>query len=133
MNSDKIYTGEEFSFFRQKEHLGRGGNGAVYDVTLTSSKTQEINYPLVAKFFEYEGVNKDKRYSRFKNEVRVLKKHEDLCGIIKVLDNYCPEQVPKNKDVAWHIKNLQNDIFIIYHLRGLVWTLHKIWDSLTTL
>ena len=40
------------------------------------------------------------------------------------------ERKKRIKGISPILCKLQNDIFIIYHLGGLVQTLHKIWDSL---
>lgn len=98
MSSKKIYDGELYSFSRNDQRLGKGGNGAVYDVEL-----ENIELPIVAKFFEYDGKNKEERYTRFKNEVEVLSKLSDIDGIIKIIDKQCPIETPKKKDEAWYL------------------------------
>lgn len=65
MNGRKKYKGELYSFFRSERNIGSGGNGAVYDVEFEGDEGFE--FPIVAKFFEYGGVDKEKRYNRFKN------------------------------------------------------------------
>ena len=98
MSTKKIYEGELYSFSRRLPSIGKGGNGAVYDIDL-----KDVEFCVVAKFFEYEGRNKEKRYGRFKNEVEVLSKMSDIEGIIKIIDKKCPVQVPNEKDEAWYI------------------------------
>ena len=63
MNGRKKYKGELYSFFRSERNIGSGGNGAVYDVEFEGDEGFE--FPIVAKFFEYGGVDKEKRYNRF--------------------------------------------------------------------
>lgn len=58
MSGRKKYKGERYSFFRDKK-LGHGGNGAVYDVKL--EEKDDLGFPVVAKFFEYSGDDKEKR------------------------------------------------------------------------
>lgn len=60
MSGRKKYKGERYSFFRDKK-LGHGGNGAVYDVEL--EEKDDLGFPVVAKFFEYSGDDKEKRYN----------------------------------------------------------------------
>lgn len=60
MNGRKKYKGELYSFFRSERNIGSGGNGAVYDVEFEGDEGFE--FPIVAKFFEYGGVDKEKRY-----------------------------------------------------------------------
>ena len=67
MNGRKKYIGESYSFYRKNRPIGKGGNGAVYEVELLSDNG--LGFPMVAKFFEYEGTDKEKRYKRFKNEI----------------------------------------------------------------
>ena len=58
MSCRKKYIGEKYSFFREKRNIGSGGNGAVYKVHIENN--DQINFDVVAKFFEYEGKNKKK-------------------------------------------------------------------------
>lgn len=60
MSGRKKYKGERYSFFRDKK-FGHGGNGAVYDVEL--EEKDDLGFPVVAKFFEYSGDDKEKRYN----------------------------------------------------------------------
>lgn len=101
MSCRKKYIGEKYSFFREKRNIGSGGNGAVYKVRIENN--DQINFDVVAKFFEYEGKHKEKRYTRFKNEINALKKFADIEGVMDIIDKNCPENVPKNKDEAWYL------------------------------
>ena len=97
MSGRKMYEGEKYSFIKSKR-IGKGGNGAVYDV-----KIAEIDYPVVAKFFEYTGSDKETRYKRFKQEVDFVCNIGESDGIIPILDKKCPEGIPKTKDEAWFL------------------------------
>ncbi len=97
MNGRIKYEGERYSFYKKKR-LGKGGNGAVYDVEI-----EEIEYPVVAKFFEYEGTDKKIRYERFKREIEFAHKMESNAGIMPILDQKCPRSISKRKDEAWFI------------------------------
>lgn len=101
MSGRKIYVGDLFSFYRENKSIGRGGNGAVYNVTLLPENT--LDFPVVAKFFEYEGVHKEKRYNRFKNKIAALNVLKDITGVMKVIDKKCPLNVPKSKEEAWYL------------------------------
>ena len=101
MNGRKKYAGELYCFYRKKKAIGSGGNGAVYDVDLLPNNGLE--FPVVAKFFEYEGSDKEKRYKRFKNEIVVLNKLKDIEGIMPVLDKKCPQDIPRTMDEAWYL------------------------------
>lgn len=101
MSCRKKYIGEKYSFFREKRNIGSGGNGAVYVVHIENN--DQIDFDVVAKFFEYEGKHKEKRYTRFRNEINALNKFEDIEGIMDIIDKKCPENVPENKEEAWYL------------------------------
>lgn len=98
MNGRKIYKGEQYQFFRKEHIVGKGGNGVVYDVDV-----EGIDYPVVAKFFEYEGKDKERRYQRFKKEIEIMCEMESCEGIVKVIDKNCPSTIPRKKDDAWFL------------------------------
>lgn len=98
MNGRKIYKGEKYSFTRNNRRIGRGGNGAVYEIEI-----EAFDYPEVAKFLKYEGKNKEKRYVRFKKEINVMSEMKQCEGIITVLDKKMPSNVPTKKDKAWFL------------------------------
>jgi len=105
MSSKKIYAGEQYSFYKGKR-IGSGGNGTVYEITLSESKDQSLDYPLVVKFFKYDGDDKDKkdkRYSRFRKEIEALKKLGGIDGIIEIIDKCLPDNTPERKDEAWYL------------------------------
>lgn len=73
----------------------------MYEVEILSNSG--LGFPVVAKFFEYEGADKEKRYKRFKNEINALNELKDIEGIMKVLDKKCPQNVPQTKEEAWYL------------------------------
>ncbi len=101
MNGRKKYVGERYSFYRDNKDIGSGGNGAVYDVELLPNN--ELEFPVVAKFFEYDGADKGKRYERFRNEIIALNELNDIEGIMRVIDKRCPQNTPRTKDEAWYL------------------------------
>lgn len=58
---------------------------------------------MVAKFFEYEGIDKEKRYKRFKNEIIALNELKDIEGIMQVIDKKCPQDILQTMDEAWYL------------------------------
>lgn len=99
MNGRKIYEGEQYQFIRKEPSIGKGGNGAVYDVDI-----EGFHYPIVAKFFEYKGNDVERRYKRFKKEIETMSiELKDCKGVIQVLDKNCPQNVPQKKDSAWFL------------------------------
>lgn len=83
--------------FTKEKLLGKGGNGGVY---LINEKIDGRD--VVIKFFEYDGIDKEKRYKRFKNEINALKELNDIDGVMNYLDYSLPDEIPKNKDDAWY-------------------------------
>lgn len=81
--------------------IGKGGNGAVYDIEFEDDKG--LDFPVVAKLFEYTRVDKEKRYNRFRNEIVALNELQDIDGIMKVIDKNCSKEVPETKDGAWYL------------------------------
>ena len=102
MNGRKKYVGEKYAFYKNKPYIGKGGNGEVYDVELLPNDN-ELQFPVVAKFFNYKGIDKEKRYNRFKNEVIVLDKLKGITGVMNIIDKKCPKNVPKSNDEAWYL------------------------------
>ena len=101
MNGRKKYVGELYSFYREDKAIGSGGNGAIYGLELETN--WELEIPIVAKFFEYERADKEKRYKRFKNEILALNKLKDIEGLMNVIDKQCPQTTPQTKHEAWYL------------------------------
>ena len=104
MSGRKKYEGEVYSFFRSKKTIGKGGNGAVYNIEFEGDK--RLDFPVVAKFFEYTGVDKEKRYNRFRNEIVALNELQDIELDLEVkykifyeLDNYFNPIYAKIKNI----------------------------------
>ena len=51
MNGRKKYIGESYSFYRKNGPIGKGGNGAVYEVELGLSTLFQTNF--FRLFFRY--------------------------------------------------------------------------------
>ncbi len=136
MNGRKKYVGEVYTFYRKKGFIGRGGNGAVYDVELLPHENS-IEYPLVAKFFEYKGVDKEKRYDRFKYEIMALDELKDITGVMKVIDKKCPPDILQSSEQAWYLmrkaepyrtarfSNLYDKITDMLQLAGIIKCIHE--------
>lgn len=100
MSGKKIYQGELYCFTRGLRPIGRGGNGAVYDICLQNNG---IEVPLVAKFFEYNSSDKEKRYKRFLREINALEKLHDIDGIMPIIDKKIVSETPNTKDAVWYV------------------------------
>lgn len=88
----KIAKGQNFGDWKLKKFLGGGGNGDVW--LAINSANQEGAIKLLRKI-------ERKTYSRFINEVNVIKKNSDIEGILPILDSYLPEN-PEN-DIPWYV------------------------------
>lgn len=96
---NKVYRGSYYSFQRNEKPLGKGGNGAVYEV----DTDPYFEIPLVAKFFECDKQNRKERYIRCKREIEKVNSLKDVKGILPIIDCYCPDECPVAKDVAWYL------------------------------
>ncbi|MNB83274.1 Serine/threonine-protein kinase PknL [compost metagenome] len=78
------------------EHLGSGGNADVFKVMNRHEQHVAMKLLIVTKSrFE-------KKYARFKDEIKVVKKyHNVIPGIIPVLDMYLPDE-PNSNDRPWY-------------------------------
>ena len=135
MNGRKKYKGELYSFFRSERNIGSAGNAAVYDVDFEVD--EEFEFPIVAKFFEYGGVDKEKRYNRFKNEIIALNALKGIEGIMEVIDKQCPHVVPQTKDEAWYLmpkakpyklnrkRNIYSKILEMLQLARIIQSIHE--------
>lgn len=97
--SNKVYKGSEYSFHRNENPIGKGGNGAVYDVITDPA----LEYPAVAKFFEYDRENRELRYKRFKREIDTILSLNMVEGILPVVDYCYPDCCPAEKDASWYL------------------------------
>lgn len=135
MNGKKIFKGEKYEFFKTSDRGKKGGNGCVYDVEITNA---EIKYPVVAKFFEYNKKEKDKRYERFKKESLIVQDiQEKVEGIMNIIDRFCPVNVPDNRDDAWYLmpkakpysikycSDLNDKLRDMYELATIISKLHE--------
>ena len=96
----------------------------VYDVYLGNN--DQIDFDVVAKFFEYKGEHKEKRYTRFRNDINALNKFKDVDGIMDIIDKKYPENVYKNKDEARYLMRKAKP----YKLNHNADVYHKILDML---
>lgn len=77
MSCNKKSRRDKFIFVRNKSK-----NGSVYKIHIQND--DKIYFNVVAKFIEYEG--KQKRYTKFKNEINSLNKIEDIEESINIID-----------------------------------------------
>lgn len=98
----EIYKGKTYEFKLGKK-VGHGGNGEVYEVRFLNCGYSE---KIVAKFLSIDkwyGKKREERYNRFFKEINtVLKLQEDIDGIMKILDYYCPDKIQENNNV-WYL------------------------------
>ncbi len=75
------------------KYIKAGGNGEVWEAT--SSDFTSPAAIKILKRINYEG------YIRFRDEVKVLKEHGDIQGLLPIIDYYLPEN--PNKDAPWYV------------------------------
>lgn len=99
-----IYKGRHHKFKKGK-FLGRGGNGTVCNADILDCQYDK-NY--VIKILNIERWNKNdkvkiERYERFKREIKTtVMLQDDVDGVMKIIDYYCPDEIPQNKEV-WYV------------------------------
>jgi serine/threonine protein kinase len=94
-----IYSGDTLVFERGK-CIGGGGNGMVYDIVCQPPSENH----LVAKFLKYSSGNFEKKYTRFKHEIRTVQllspRYE---GLLPIFDCHLPDPIPSRLDPAWYV------------------------------
>lgn len=82
--------------YRIIKHLGSGGNADVFKVMDKHQQYVAMKLLFVTK------IRFEKKYARFKDEIRVVKQNQDVIqGIIPVLDMYLPDK-PDPNDRPWY-------------------------------
>ncbi len=91
------YHGNHISFFKSDVLIAKGGNGFVYEAKIEGDEKE-----YVVKIFNYENNNIDKRYIRFKNEIKfVYDNNKNLVNCIPIVDYNLPNDCTKEE--AWYI------------------------------
>lgn len=99
-----IYQGKHHKFKKGK-YIGKGGNGIVYDaeiLDIKSDKRYVIKILNIGKWNKNDQA-KSERYERFKREIKTtVKLQDEVDGIMKIIDFYCTDEIPNDKDV-WYV------------------------------
>lgn len=82
-----LKKGQLFGRWRLMEFLGEGGNGFVW-----SAQDSEGNQAAIKILAKLEG-RSSKVYERFKHEVNIVQKNQDIDGILPVSDFYLPDEI----------------------------------------
>lgn len=90
--SQKVGKNQVFGDWKLKKFLGGGGNGDVWLVA--NSRNEEAAIKLLRKI-------ERKTYSRFINEVNVIKANSDIEGILPILDSYLPDI--EIGEIPWYV------------------------------
>lgn len=104
MNGNNIYEGKHHKFKKGK-YIGKGGNGIVYDAEILDIKSDKKYVVKILNIRKWDKNNqeKSKRYERFKREIKTtVELQNDVVGIMKIIDFYCPDEIPNDKDV-WYV------------------------------
>ncbi|MBZ4033447.1 protein kinase [Flavobacterium sp. 17A] len=81
----------------EKKIIGQGGNGNVYRIRKSDGNFYAVKF--------LTNVKADKAYSRFKDEIEVLKRLADTKGVIKILEYNLPERITR-KDKPYYVMPL---------------------------
>src|SRR5208283_5829321 len=84
MSKDKFKKGRQFGKWELSEFIGEGGNGEVWRAILSHDPSKIIAIKLLKNL-------DNERYTRFKDEIKVLKENADIKGLLKIEDYYLPE------------------------------------------
>lgn len=84
----KFNIGDKFGKYVLKKQIGKGGNAYVWKVT---DGKKEYAMKLLIKSNSFF----DKKYNRFKDEIKVVMKNQDVGGIIPIFDYNIPDKVSK--------------------------------------
>ena len=76
------------------ERLGRGGNATVFVAT-----RDEVDAPVALKVINTTKVEREP-YQRFVREIGFLRKHQDVAGLLRLIDAYLPDE-PSKADQPW--------------------------------
>ncbi|CAI3733496.1 putative Non-specific serine/threonine protein kinase [Clostridium neonatale] len=102
--NNTVYQGKHHKFKKGK-YIGKGGNGIVYDAEILCIKSDEkyvIKILNIGKWHK-DGQAKSERYERFKREIKTtVELQDDVAGIMRIIDFYCPDEIPNDKDV-WYV------------------------------
>src|SRR2546426_8353073 len=92
----RITKGQLFGDWKLIRFLGQGGNGFVW--LAVNSKTEQGAIKILAKM---NGKNKDKVYSRFRDEVKIVRANEDVEGLLPIVDFFLPDEV--KGELPWYV------------------------------
>ncbi|MEA5096225.1 MAG: protein kinase [Sedimentibacter saalensis] len=98
----KFNIGDKFGKYVLKKQIGKGGNAYVWKVT---DGKKEYAMKLLIKSNSFF----DKKYNRFKDEIKVVMKNQDVGGIIPIFDYNIPDKVSKT-DQPWYIMPIAEPI-----------------------
>ena len=113
----KIKVGQNFGKWQLIEKLGRGGNGLVWKVTSKEGVHGAI------KLLHPRNLSDEKRYYRFNQEIEVMRKCQNISGILPLLDSKVVES-PSSNNQPWFVSalavTLETRLGSDYSLRDVV-------------
>jgi serine/threonine protein kinase len=107
--SAKIGKKQKFGDWELMKPLGEGGNGVVW--LARNSKGDLGAIKILSKF---KGKSKRKVYERFKGEVSILSAHQDIRGLLPILDYSLPESL--GEEYPWYVMPVAQPL--ADHLQG---------------
>ncbi|MBL8092040.1 MAG: protein kinase [Anaerolineales bacterium] len=125
--TQKIAKNQIFGSWKLKKFLGGGGNGDVW--LAVNSNNEEGAIKLLRKIDK-------KTYTRFINEINVIKENKDISGILQILDSYLPDNL--SDEIPWYVmpvaqplekyleeKHFEDTVLAIIQVAKTLFELHK--------
>jgi serine/threonine-protein kinase len=130
MKNKEFRIGQKIGSWTLQEYLGGGGNGDVWKCSGSQSDNGKQGAIKLLKKV------KPKPYSRFLDEVKVIRENSDIPGIIPMMDSYLPEEikgaipyyvmpVAKNAENCLKGKSLEEKIEAILEIGETLKELHN--------
>ena len=92
----RIAKAQVFGDWELRKPLGQGGNGFVW--LAVNSKSEQAAIKILAKL---RGRKKAKVYSRFRDEVNIVRANADIQGVLPIIDSFLPEEI--NGQLPWYV------------------------------
>lgn len=139
-SNNKVYQGNSYEFTIGK-FIGKGGNGKVVEANIINPQSDKDYVLKILSINKWRDIEKKKlRYKRFNKEIhKVLEFQNDIPGIMKILDFYCPDEMQHDNEV-WYLMykaqgfqefSVNNHIDIkikieyLLQLSNILWDLHE--------
>jgi serine/threonine-protein kinase len=93
----KIGKKRKFGDWQLVRLLGEGGNGVVW----LAKNLKSGEFRAIKILSKLKGKSKEKVYERFKGEVKILSEHQDVEGLLPILDYFLPDDL--GEEFPWYV------------------------------